>query len=90
MKIAALMSTHAVYKTRSALLHGAYSPTEDGTQKTIRFAEDLSRMCLLCSAQLYPMMFQAFDNPDPVKLEEVMKRISSEGMDWLAKAAGYS
>lgn len=81
---------YAVYKARSALLHGAYSPTEDGAVKAIHVAEDLSRMCLLCSAQLYPMMLQAFNNPDPTKLEEVMKRISIEGVDWLARAARYS
>lgn len=80
----------AVYTTRSELLHGACSPTEDEAVKAVDVAEALSRMCLLCSAQFYPMMLQAFDDPDPTKLEEVMSRISIEGMDWLAKVAGYS
>ncbi|RJS94619.1 hypothetical protein D3260_02235 [Salinisphaera sp. Q1T1-3] len=48
----------------------------------------MSRMCLLCSAQLYTMMLRAFDNPDSAKLEEVMSRIANEGLDWLIEAAG--
>lgn len=44
-------------------------------------------MCLLCSAQLYSMMLQAFENPDSAKLEEIMKRINDEGLNWLAEAA---
>lgn len=80
----------AVYKTRSALVHGDNFPTEDELHKIERFAAALSRMCLLCSTQLYPMMSQAFDNPDPTKLEEVMKRIGSEGLNWLAEASGFS
>lgn len=79
-----------VYQNRSNFLHGEYSPTKDVKHKIVRDAENLSRMCLLCSAQLYPMMLQAFGNPDSVKLDEVMSRISIEGIDWLAKAAGYS
>jgi len=78
----------AVYSTRSALVHGAHSPNEDRVHEIVHLAAALSRMCLLCSAQFYPMMLSAFGNPDPAKLEEVMKRISSEGLDWLAEAAG--
>ncbi|QIM48340.1 hypothetical protein G9Q38_03695 [Pusillimonas sp. DMV24BSW_D] len=80
----------AVYKTRSALVHGDNFPTEDELHKIERLAAALSRMCLLCSTQLYPMMSQAFDNPDPTTLEEVMKRIGIEGLDWLAEASGFS
>lgn len=80
----------AVYKTRSALVHGEHFPTEDKVNEIVRLAAALSRMCLLCSAQLYPMMSQAFENPDPAKLEEVMKRIGNEGLDWLAEASGFS
>jgi hypothetical protein len=36
------------------------------------------------------MMSQVFDNPDPTKLEETMKRIGSEGLDWLVDAANFS
>lgn len=80
----------AVYSTRSALVHGAHSPTDDKVHEILHLAAALSRMCLLCSAQLYPMMLRAFGNPDLAKLEEVMKRISSEGLDWLVAAAGYA
>lgn len=79
-----------VYKARSALVHGEHFPTEDETHKILRIAESLSRMCLLCSAQLYPMMAKAFDRPDSAKLEEAMKRITSEGLAWLAEASGFS
>lgn len=72
-----------VYSTRSALLHGAYSPRDEKAHLVVRRAEELSRMCLLCSAQLYPLMLRAFTNPDPAKLEEVMRRIMTEGMGWL-------
>ena len=33
------------------------------------------------------MMLQAFENPDSAKLEEIMKRINDEGLNWLAEAA---
>lgn len=80
----------AVYKTRSVLVHGENFPAEDELHKVERLAAALSRMCLLCSTQLYPMMSQAFSNPDPTKLEETMKRIGSEGLDWLVDASGFS
>lgn len=66
-----------------------YSPTEDKAHEIVLLAEELSRMCLLCSAHLYLMMLQAFGSVDPDKLEEVMKRISGEGLNWFAEAAGY-
>lgn len=80
---------HTVYKTRSDLVHGEQSPFDDQLHEMVDLAEAMSRMCLLCSAKLYPMMFKAFGNPDAAKLEEVMTRISGEGLDWLAKEAGY-
>lgn len=80
----------AVYKTRSALVHGEHLPTEDKANEIVRLAAALSRMSILCSTQLYPMISQAFENPDAAKLEEAMKRINSEGLDWLAKASGFS
>ena len=88
--VSAHMKACKVYQDRSNFLHGEYSPTKDVEQKTVCDAENLSRMCLLCSTQLYPMMLQAFGNPDSVKLDEVMSRISIEGVGWLARAAGYS
>ncbi|HHR4952621.1 TPA: hypothetical protein ACS56F_004899, partial [Salmonella enterica] len=57
--------------------------------ESICLASSLSRMCLLCSAQLYSMMQNAFDNPDALALEEIMKRIGAEGLDWLVDAAGF-
>lgn len=79
-----------VYKARSALVHGEHFPIEDETHNILRIAESLSRMCLICSAQLYPMMARAFDRPESAKLEETMKRITSEGLAWLAEASGFS
>ena len=80
-----------VYKIRSVLVHGSYSPTEDKAHEIVLLAEELSRMCLLCSTHLYLMMLQALGSVDPDKLEDVMKRISGEGLNWLAEAAaGYT
>ncbi|MEH4313463.1 hypothetical protein POY12_26910, partial [Klebsiella pneumoniae] len=76
-----------LYKTRSALVHGEQFRTEDESFNSINIASELSRMCLLCSAQLYSMMLQAFENPNNAKLEEIMKRINDEGLNWLAEAA---
>lgn len=75
-----------VYSTRSALLHGAYSPRDEKAHLIVHRAEELSRMCLLCSAQLYPVMLGAFTNPGPAKLEEVMQRITAEGIGWLTES----
>jgi hypothetical protein len=74
-----------VYDARSALLHGAYSPRDETVQLVVHHAEELSRMCLLCATQLYPMMLRAFANPDPGTLEEIMKRIADNGLNWLAE-----
>ena len=74
----------AVYDLRSALVHGERQETNKGLRKTAA----LSRMCLLCSTQLYLLMQHAFGKPDPAKLEEVMKRICNEGVEWLIEAAG--
>ncbi len=78
-----------VYETRSALVHGDKSPSDDTVHEMLYLTAELSRLCLLCSAQLYPMMSKAFGNPDSVKLDEVMKRICDEGLGWLAEAAEY-
>ncbi|EGJ2663380.1 hypothetical protein IHH94_004286, partial [Salmonella enterica] len=78
-----------VYRARSILVHGEIYQTEDEANESICLASSLSRMCLLCSAQLYSMMQNAFDNPDALALEEIMKRIGAEGLDWLVDAAGF-
>lgn len=77
-----------VYDVRSALLHGTYSPRDEAAQQVVFHAEQVSRMCLLCSAQLYPMMLSAYGNPDPSQLETVLERVTEEGIDWLAQKAG--
>lgn len=79
-----------VYDVRSALLHGAYSPHDDAARQAVYRAEEVSRMCLLCSAQLYPMMLSAYGNPDPAQLEAVLERVTEEGIDWLAQEAGFT
>jgi hypothetical protein len=76
----------AIYHTRSVFVHGERS-LEDESQQNIQIAEEMSRMCLLCSAQLYPMILHAFGNPDSAKLEEVMSRIDDEGLNWLIEGA---
>jgi hypothetical protein len=52
-------------------------------------SEKLSRLCILCAVQLYPMVIAAYGDPGPEQLEEVMTRMQREGLDWLAKMAGY-
>lgn len=79
-----------VYDVRSALLHGAYSPRDEAARQVVYRAEEVSRMCLLCSAQLYPMMLSAYGNPDPAQLEAVLERVIEEGIDWLAREAGFA
>lgn len=79
-----------VYGVRSELLHGASSPRDTKARKLVVIAEELARMCLLCAAQLYPMMKCAHKDLEPTKLEEVMKKIENEGLEPLALAAGWS
>jgi hypothetical protein len=78
-----------VYKARSSLLHGAVSPRDAGVHRLAVLSEKLSRLCILCAVQLYPMVIAAYGDPGPEQLEEVMTRMQREGLDWLAKMAGY-
>lgn len=73
--------------TRSILVHEEQFRTEDESFNSINLASELSRICLLYSAQFYSIMLQALENPDCAKLEEIMKLISDEGLYWLAEAA---
>ena len=79
-----------IYDARSSLLHGAVSPQDTNVHKLAALSEKLSRTCILCTLELYPMMIAKYGNPGPEQLEEVMTRMQREGLDWLAKAAGYS
>src|SRR5690606_23912164 len=45
-----------VYDKRSALLHGGISPESSELPRLVSKAEELSRICILCCTQLYPMM----------------------------------
>lgn len=76
-----------VYKARSELLHGSSSPRGKQIREQAKIAEELARLCILCAAQLYPMMLKAYGNADPIKLEEVMDKICGEGIDWLVQEA---
>ncbi|MFP1914839.1 hypothetical protein ACLEEZ_04630 [Lonsdalea quercina] len=76
-----------IYNTRSTLVHEEQFQNKDDARIAVCLASSLSRMCLLCSTQLYSVMLKVFDNPDAARLEEIMKRISSEGLDWLIEAA---
>lgn len=79
-----------IYDARSRLLHGAVSPRDAAVDKLAVLSEELSRHCILCALQLYPMMIAKYGDPGPEQLEEVMDRMQGEGLDWLAKDAGYS
>jgi hypothetical protein len=80
----------AIYDARSSLLHGAVSPRDATVDRLAVLSEKLSRLCILCGLQLYPMMIAKYGDPGPEQLEEVMTRMQGEGLDWLAKDAGYS
>lgn len=80
----------AIYDARSSLLHGAVSPRDATVDRLAVLSEKLSRLCILCALQLYPMMIAKYGDPGPEQLEEVMARMQGEGLDWLAKKAGYS
>jgi hypothetical protein len=79
-----------VYRVRSALLHGASSPRDTEAQRLAVVSEKLARLCLFCAAQLYPMMMHAHKDLEPKKLEKVMQKIEREGLDPLARKAGWS
>ncbi len=83
--------THAsaikVYEARSELLHGNSSPRGEQIREQAKIAEELARLCILCAAQLYPMMLKAYGNSGPEKLEEVMDKICEDGIDWLIHKA---
>ena len=79
-----------VYIVRSTLLHGASSPRDAEARKLAVVAEELARQCLFCAAQLYPMMKCAYKDLEPKKLEKVMKKIDREGLEPLARKAGWS
>lgn len=79
-----------VYGVRSTLLHGASSPRDIEAQRLVVVAEKLARLCLLCAAQLYPMMMHAYKDLEPKKLEEAMKQIERDGLEPLVQKAGWS
>ncbi|MDP1732763.1 MAG: HEPN domain-containing protein [Sulfuritalea sp.] len=78
-----------VYRARSGLLHGSMSPRSKEIRGLVRQSEELARLCILCAGRLYPMMIKAYGDPGPERLENVMMQIQSDGLDWLAREAGY-
>lgn len=78
-----------VYRARSGLLHGSMSPNSKEIRGLVRQSEELARLCILCAARLYPMMIKTYGDPDPERLEKVMMKIQTDGLDWLAREAGY-
>jgi hypothetical protein len=80
-------NANKVYNARSKLLHGSSSPRGGQIREQAKIAEELARLCILCAAQLYPMMLKAYGNADPIKLEEVMDTICKNGIDWLVQIA---
>lgn len=80
---------HKVYEARSCLLHGSMSPRSTDIHHLVTQSGEIARLCILCAGQLYPMMIRAYGDPGPDMLEKVMMKIQGEGIDWLAKEAGY-
>jgi len=75
-----------LYDRRSQLVHGEWHES----RKDVDNAASISRLCLLCSAQIYAITEIAFGDPGPEKLEETMGRIASEGLEWLILTATQS
>lgn len=71
-----------VYDLRSTLVHGGTSPRAGEKILPTAKAEELARGCILCSEQLYRVIFDAFDPKSPAELEEAMKTYEAEGLKW--------
>lgn len=79
-----------VYDKRSALLHGGISPESSELPRLVSKAEELSRICILCCTQLYPMMLSAFAQHGERELDEVIERVCANGVAWLAALGGWT
>jgi len=79
-----------IYKIRSTLLHGSRSPRDLSARRLAITAEQLARTCLICAADLYPMIFRLFRNPGAKELDEVMAEIAKDGVEPLLTKAGFS
>lgn len=75
-----------VYDKRSMLVHGEWHES----RQDVDAAADLSRICILCAAELYLLMLRMYKNPCPAVIEEAMNRINKEGLDWLLSEAQES
>ncbi|MGO0694409.1 hypothetical protein ACTORG_13065 [Pseudomonas guariconensis] len=71
-----------VYNLRSTLVHGGTSPRAGEEILPKAEAEQLARGCILCSEQLYRVIFNTFDPKTPAELEEAMKTYETEGLQW--------
>lgn len=80
-------NANKVYNARSELLHGSSSPRGGEIMEQARIAEGLARLCILCAAQIYPMMLKVYGNCGSDQLEEDMDKICKDGIDWLVQMA---
>ncbi|RJX31994.1 MAG: hypothetical protein C4516_04955 [Oxalobacter sp.] len=78
-----------VYKTRSALLHGDYSPRHDNVRLIASKAENLCRLCILCLIQLYPAILAKFNDVDSEHLESIMDDITEDADKALMKCGVF-
>lgn len=76
-----------IYDARSKLLHGSSSPRNLQITEQVAVAEELARLCILCAAQLYQMMLEAYNDQTPDELEGIMDKIRKSGIDWLVRDA---
>jgi hypothetical protein len=74
-----------VYETRSALLHGELSPRHENAIKFAHLAEDLCRLCILCTSQLFPAILQKNGEVNSEQLENIMEEISKDAATALSK-----
>ena len=76
-----------IYDARSKLLHGSSSPRNLEITEQVAVAEELARLCILCAAQLYPMMLEVYNDRTPDELESIMDKICKSGIGWLVQDA---
>jgi hypothetical protein len=76
-----------LYDARSKLLHGSSSPRDLQITGQVAVAEELASLCILCAAQLYPMMLEAYNDQTPDELDDIVDKICKSGIDWLVRDA---
>jgi hypothetical protein len=84
-----LASQHAsrIYDLRSTLVHGGSSPRAGETEFPQEEAEMIAQGCILCAAQLYMIIHDAFAPKTPEEVELAMEAYVVNGLEWCIQKA---